>query len=52
MAQYALLLLSRLEKLSPYEQVQVIQIAHSLASAMLDRDMRRQQIPAAFVEDE
>jgi uncharacterized protein with ACT and thioredoxin-like domain len=52
LAQYALLVLRQVEKLSPYERAEVLVVAGSIAQAEINRDIRRRQDPGAFVEDE
>ena len=51
-AQYALLLCRQLEKLSPFERLEVIGVTAALIQVEVQREIRRQQNPAAFVEDE
>jgi hypothetical protein len=51
-AQYALLLCRQVEKLSPMERAEVLSVAISLNAVEVNREIRRQQNPAAFVEDE
>jgi hypothetical protein len=51
-AQYALLLCRQLEKLTPIERLEVIGVAASLIQVEVQREIRRQQNPQAFVEDE
>jgi hypothetical protein len=52
LAQYALLVLRQIEKLSPYERAEVLLVAGTIAQAEINRDIRRRQDPGAFVEDE
>jgi hypothetical protein len=51
-AQYALLLCRQLEKLAPFERLEVIGVAASLVQVEVQREIRRRQDPAGFVEDE
>jgi hypothetical protein len=51
-AQYALLLCRQLEKLTPFERFEVIGVAASLIQVEVQREIRRRQDPAGFVEDE
>lgn len=51
-AQYALLLCRQLDKLAPIERLEVIGVAASLIQVEVQREIRRQQNPQAFVEDE
>jgi hypothetical protein len=51
-AQYALMLCRQLEKLAPFERLEVIGVAASLIQVEVQRELRRQQNPQAFVEDE
>jgi hypothetical protein len=52
LAQYALLVLRQIEKLTPYERGEVLAIAGTMVQAEINRDIRRRQDPGAFVEDE
>ena len=52
LAQYALLVLRQIEKLSPYERAEVLGVAGTMTQAEINRDIRRRQDPGAFVEDE
>jgi hypothetical protein len=51
-AQFALLLCRQLDKLAPIERLEVIGVAASLLQVEAQREIRRQQNPQAFVEDE
>lgn len=51
-AQYALLLGRQIEKLTPIERAEVISVAAALNAVEVNREIRRRQDPAAFVEDE
>jgi hypothetical protein len=51
-AQYALMLCRQLDKLTPFERLEVIGVAASLLQVEAQREIRRQQNPQAFVEDE
>lgn len=51
-AQYALMICRQLDKLAPLERLEVIGVAASLLQVEAQREIRRQQNPQAFVEDE
>jgi hypothetical protein len=52
LAQYALMICRQLDKLTPLERLEVIGVAASLLQVEAQREIRRQQNPTAFVEDE
>jgi hypothetical protein len=52
LAQYALMICRQLDKLTPLERLEVIGVAASLLQVEAQREIRRQQNPQAFVEDE
>jgi hypothetical protein len=52
LAQYALMICRQLDKLTPLERLEVIGVAASLLQVEAQREIRHQQNPQAFVEDE